>query len=397
MSWDHAENNERRGPVDEVAFQSLVAAGTIQPGTLVWRDGMAQWTPLSDSGYQAGAVSPPPVAAAGAEGSQGSRTGPAVPMGVCSESGRILPRSELVEIDGRLVSAEYKNVVLQRIREGVSGSGAAADPEALGQQIVARGYDLAIGSCVSRSWALLKGNFWLATGATLLVYLIIMAASIIPFGSIIVQGPLIGGLYLVFLKLIRREPAAVGDAFQCFSKGWGQLLAVTLVGGLLVIPAFLPGVLVMAAGSVGRTTPAIPAMIIGGLLFFAGFLFAIYLTVGWIFALPLVADKQIEFWPAMKLSRRVVGLHWWRVFGLLIVITVVITGLLLIGILLLVLIAALLIALAGAVSGKSSTMVVAVSVITGIVMVLGLFAVLPMGFCAVAVAYEDIFGAPAVR
>jgi uncharacterized RDD family membrane protein YckC len=44
-------------------------------------------------------------------------------MGVCSESGKVLPRSELIEIDGRLVSAEYKNVVLQRLREGVSGVG----------------------------------------------------------------------------------------------------------------------------------------------------------------------------------------------------------------------------------------------------------------------------------
>jgi hypothetical protein len=30
----------------------------------------------------------------------------------------------------------------------------------------------------------------------------------------------------------------------------------------------------------------------------------VYLTVAWVFAIPLVIDKRLEFWPAMELSRR---------------------------------------------------------------------------------------------
>ena len=49
----------------------------------------------------------------------------------------------------------------------------------------------------------------------------------------------------------------------------------------------------------------------------------IYLAVSWIFALPLVIDKGMDFWDAMELSRRVVTRHWWRMLGFLIVLGLV--------------------------------------------------------------------------
>jgi uncharacterized RDD family membrane protein YckC len=116
MSWYYADNNERRGPIEEAAFQSMAASGTIKPDTLVWREGFTDWLPYSQV---AGAGSPAP--AAGAVASTAVAVG--TDMGVCSESGKVYPRSELIEIDGRLVSAEYKHVALQRLREGVSGAG----------------------------------------------------------------------------------------------------------------------------------------------------------------------------------------------------------------------------------------------------------------------------------
>jgi uncharacterized membrane protein len=49
----------------------------------------------------------------------------------------------------------------------------------------------------------------------------------------------------------------------------------------------------------------------------------IYLAVGYVFALPLVIDKKMDFWTAMEVSRRVVHAHWWSVFALLIVLLLV--------------------------------------------------------------------------
>jgi uncharacterized membrane protein YjgN (DUF898 family) len=47
MQWYYANNGQRSGPISDAEFQALVQAGTIGPTTLVWRQGMANWLPLS--------------------------------------------------------------------------------------------------------------------------------------------------------------------------------------------------------------------------------------------------------------------------------------------------------------------------------------------------------------
>src|SRR5690606_22653740 len=48
MQWYYAVGSERRGPVETATFNRLVASGTIQPDTLVWRTGMAEWQAWSE-------------------------------------------------------------------------------------------------------------------------------------------------------------------------------------------------------------------------------------------------------------------------------------------------------------------------------------------------------------
>lgn len=373
MSWDHAENNERRGPVVPAEFDALVRSGTVGPGTLVWREGMPNWKPLAEVDYQPPrADAPPPV--------------PGVPeeMGVCSESGRILPRSELVEIDGRLVSAEYKNVVLQRIREGVPSGGAAADPEAIAERIEAEGWTISVFGCVGRGWALVKQNYWLITGATFLVYLLVGAAGVIPLGGLIVQGPLFGGLYWLVFKLLRREPAAIGDAFEGFSRGWGQLIGAATVPTLLAGCCLLPGAVMVGAGSVGGGSDF--ARILGGALILPGAIASCYLIIAWSFAVPLVMDKRLAFWAAMELSRRVVRMHWWKIFGVFLLVSLFMLG----AVICCGLLAA--IAFGFGIASRDSGMAMSVAVLVGLLMALVFFSLLPLFFSAIAVAYEEIFG-----
>lgn len=42
----------------------------------------------------------------------------------------------------------------------------------------------------------------------------------------------------------------------------------------------------------------------------------IYLTIAYIFTLPLIVDKEMDVWDAMELSRKVVTKHWFKVAGL---------------------------------------------------------------------------------
>ncbi len=53
--------------------------------------------------------------------------------------------------------------------------------------------------------------------------------------------------------------------------------------------------------------------VIGFILFI---LPGIYLSIAYIFTLPLIADKGMDVWEAMELSRKTVTKHWFKVFGL---------------------------------------------------------------------------------
>ena len=43
----------------------------------------------------------------------------------------------------------------------------------------------------------------------------------------------------------------------------------------------------------------------------------IYLSIAYVFALPLIADKGLDVWDAMELSRKAVTKNWFKVFGLM--------------------------------------------------------------------------------
>ena len=45
MDWFYAYNNRQNGPVTGEALTSMLRQGHIQPGDLVWREGMANWQP----------------------------------------------------------------------------------------------------------------------------------------------------------------------------------------------------------------------------------------------------------------------------------------------------------------------------------------------------------------
>jgi uncharacterized membrane protein len=65
------------------------------------------------------------------------------------------------------------------------------------------------------------------------------------------------------------------------------------------------------------------AGVVSSLLTGIGLLFCIvpwiFLQVAWTFSVPLVADKGLEFWSAMELSRKVVARVWFQALALVVV------------------------------------------------------------------------------
>ncbi len=100
MSWYYAEDTQRMGPVDEDAFDALIASGKIKSDTLVWQEGMPNWQPLAqvprDSGSGAAALAEAP----------------------CAECGRSFSVDEMVSYDGRYICPTCKPIFFQKVKEG---------------------------------------------------------------------------------------------------------------------------------------------------------------------------------------------------------------------------------------------------------------------------------------
>lgn len=169
----------------------------------------------------------------------------------------------------------------------------AVDGERLAAEILARDYRLDIGNCLDRAWTLIKSDFWPIIGVSLLI-LLIMGASGAVYVGIVVSGPLMGGLYLYYVKKIRGERAELEDAFSGFKIAFLQLFLGYLVSTLLMFVGFL-------------------CCLLPG----------IYLAIAWQFTHILIIDKRIDFWPAMEVSRKVISKRWWSFLGFAIVMALV--------------------------------------------------------------------------
>ncbi len=167
------------------------------------------------------------------------------------------------------------------------------NPQAFPASVLDFDQSLPIGVCLKSGWKMLKNNFGLLFSATFVICLIRLFLSAIPLVNIVAMlftGVFYGGLYRVFLRRIRNQPATVADAFSGFGANFVQLLLVGIISLLLISIGFL-------------------------FCFIPG----IYLYVAWVFAVPLVADKQLGFWDAMELSRKVVTRRWIPIALLLVI------------------------------------------------------------------------------
>jgi hypothetical protein len=200
--------------------------------------------------------------------------------------------------------------------------GNGPDPDVTAQSALARNVTISPGHCISRGWDLVMKNFWLLVGATFVV-------SLVEWSIPLLAGPCRAGVFLLMLRLIRGQRAEFPDVFDGFSDNLLQLFLVGLISNLLT--------------GIGLMFCVIPG---------------IYLGIAWIMAIPLVADKKMEFWPAMEASRKVMNVHWWSIFGL------VLLGLLLM-------------------------------FVGSLVCCVGFYVAMPVLYAALAYAYEDLFGSTA--
>lgn len=206
-------------------------------------------------------------------------------------------------------------------------------------------YELDLGGCIARGYQLLKDQFGVVFVGVLLYLVIVgflnglsnipVVGPVFSIVSFVVTGPLIGGVYFLLLQAIRHEPVEVGAVFEGFRRQFGQLFLGTFIQGLIIGACLLPAIIFLIVEMTttlprgGHLTPeeliaAIkPALLSSLPVWFICAIPAIYLTTCWKFSLPLIIDRRLDFWTAMKTSFRQVNKHWWQVFGLAVLIGLV--------------------------------------------------------------------------
>jgi uncharacterized membrane protein len=203
-------------------------------------------------------------------------------------------------------------------------------------------YELDIVACLTTAWRLFQQQFSTLFGPTMMYLLICFGLGI--FGalpyigplfslcSMVIGGPLMAGLYVVYLRVIRGETPPLGSVFDGFRKMFGHLFLGQWVAGILAFVPLLAGILVLFF-SVGLTVimglvkgsaswPTFEVLAPGLALFLLGVPVSIFLTVNWMFWLPMILDQRLDFWTAMKRSGRQVRRHWWSCLALLVVMSI---------------------------------------------------------------------------
>jgi predicted Ser/Thr protein kinase len=269
--------------------------------------------------------------------------------------GKFSPPSRKVQVDVRLDDVVLRTLEKEPERryqkasqvksavETISSTApppAQTDAETMAREVLNRDYVLDIRSCLRRGWTLVKSDFWPTVGVTALILVLFGAASAVGAQTtsgtiwtgtsvigILLAGPLFGGLNLYYLKKIRGETVNIETAFSGFSNRFMHLFLGSFVVDTLTWLGFL-------------------CLIVPG----------VYLMVAWMWTLPLIIDKRLDFWPAMQTSMKVVNKNWWKfllafvVFGLVAFSGVVACG-------------------------------------------FGVFITIPIGMAALMYAFEDVFGA----
>ena len=176
--------------------------------------------------------------------------------------------------------------------------------------------------CIREGWALIKEDYWLYFGITIVGLLI---GGLVP---IILLGPMMVGIFLCLQGRQRRQPVEFGLLF----KGFDQFVPGLIATVLKMIPIFIMLIpyYIFLFGMMAFTMPkgpdVSPDQVRGFMMSFFGFEIIFFLgimivslavEIFFMLAYPLIADKKMSGLEAVKLSFRAAKANFGGIVGLL--------------------------------------------------------------------------------
>jgi len=175
--------------------------------------------------------------------------------------------------------------------------------------------------CVKEGWALIKDQYWLFFGISLVGLLI---GGVVP---IVLLGPMMVGIFICIFCRMRREPVEFGMLF----KGFDHFVQGLIVAVLKIVPIIIlmiPFYIIMFAVMfitmpLGQATPDESSRFMFTFFGFEMVFAVVVITVSilietfFMFAFPLVADRNLPGFDAVKLGLRAVKANFGGVLGLM--------------------------------------------------------------------------------
>jgi hypothetical protein len=200
-------------------------------------------------------------------------------------------------------------------------------------ELLTNGYDFNMGKYMGDGWNLFKKGAGNYIGFTVVFFVIVMIMTVIPFINLLVsvfEYVLIAGIFIYSRNLINGK-GEFSNFFEGFNS-FGQIFLFLLVLLVFMIPALtilvvylLPEGFVDSAMNGFSNAEYLAEEILsifqdnmGGIMFLylALFLYILYLYISYSFTLILIVDRNMKFWEAMELSRKVIAKNFFSFFGM---------------------------------------------------------------------------------
>src|SRR5882672_11442136 len=179
--------------------------------------------------------------------------------------------------------------------------------------------------CIKEGWALVKDQYWLFLGIVLVG---VFVGGAVP---IVLMGPMMVGIYLCFFRKMRSEPvdfAVVFKGFDHFAQGLIAALLQMIPMVIVLVPSyiiFFAVVMTSMPRHGGRMDPdessrfAFTILGTEAVFMLAIVTVSIFVSVFFMFAFPLIADRNMSGLDAVKLSIKAGKANFGGILGLLLV------------------------------------------------------------------------------
>lgn len=181
------------------------------------------------------------------------------------------------------------------------------------EQALSRGYDFNIGDLISEAWQRTKGTKGIIIGGFIVFYVVLLVASFV-FGGIFGLIGLTGGDELGMAAIIAQMLIGI----------FASALAYPFMAGINMVgirrAADQPISFNEIFSHFGRTVPLLITAVVMMVLVYLGLILLIipglYLSIAYMLAIPLVVERGLSPWQALEASRKAITQHWFKVFGL---------------------------------------------------------------------------------